>query len=105
MMLNVAIFIILFLSALVAVGGAVQRYRYKKNSKAWPVVEATVVGCNLVGSDPPDYVLEVRYEFNGRIFTSIARDHFHLSSDTKKVGDKLSVKIEPSRNSVCYIDN
>ncbi|CAN7345370.1 hypothetical protein [Mesorhizobium caraganae] len=103
--LSLFIYVILGAAMLVAVAGVFQRYNYKRRSTHWPTVKATVTKRILLGSDPPDYALEVRYEFKGKNFTSVARDNFHIASDNRGIGDELLVKVDPDRNSICYIDN
>ncbi|RUX17727.1 DUF3592 domain-containing protein, partial [Mesorhizobium sp. M2A.F.Ca.ET.037.01.1.1] len=90
---------ILMTALVIAVAGYAQNSYYKRKSARWPSVEATVIDRLLRGSDPPDYNLQVRYEFNGRIFHSILRDNFHTLSDKLNTGDKLFIKVDPEDNS------
>jgi hypothetical protein len=104
--LSIFVYIIFGAAVSVAVAGTFQRNIYKRRSTIWPTVRATVTRRILLGSDPPDYALEVKYEFKGNVFTTIARDHFHIDDRyNRDVGDELLVKIDPDRNSICYIDN
>ncbi|RUW48340.1 DUF3592 domain-containing protein [Mesorhizobium sp. M8A.F.Ca.ET.021.01.1.1] len=103
MVLYFLIGVILMAAFIIAVSGYVQNAYYKRKSAHWPSVEATVIDRLLQGSEPPDYCLEVRYEFNGRLFHSILRDNLHKVSDRMDVGEKLFVKINPENNSICYL--
>jgi len=103
MVLNFFIGVILMAAFIIAVAGYIQNAYYKGKSAHWPSVEATVMDRILRGSDPPDYCLEVQYEFNGRLFHSILRDSFHTVSDRLAIGEKLIIKVDPENNSICYV--
>ena len=103
MVLNFFIGVILMAAFIIAVAGYIKNAYYKGKYAQWPSVEATVMDRILRGSDPPDYCLEVQYEFNGRLFHSILRDSFHTVSDRLAIGEKLIIKVDPENNSICYV--